>query len=330
MPRGPLRAGASYRIRIAGSYTDNGTRMGNFNPAGPVAGRFNQTITVRTGGGASGGLPLHAGADQVSAMTISRLAVPMPAFLPSVNQIGFDSYDWIASTISRTRSRVLMWVIGAYKDASGVERVDPHSAFSFPLDGRYAGRSVILSSTNVPLEFSFGVVPLRRFEMRGDLGPDLRFRPGASLYAETVCATVPNYGAQLAFTGICNPGGVLAASGTFLSNAYGGSANVRPPGLRVGSVRLVAPTAGSAGSVEAKLIGPILVSAASHVAAILLTDAATGAPVSVDYRGQTATLLDARGRIVGARLRLGAGTRLPQHLRAYVIVDAFPVGSRVL
>ena len=129
----------------------------------------------------------------------------MPAFLPSVNQIGFDSYDWIASTIARSRNRLLMWVVGAVRDARGVERVDPASAFAFPLSGRYEGSSMILSSPQVPLEFSFGQVPLRRFELRGQLGPDLRFRPGAAVYAETVCATVPIYGPELAFTGICNP-----------------------------------------------------------------------------------------------------------------------------
>jgi hypothetical protein len=168
--------------------------MGNFNPAGRPAGRFDQTITLRTRPAGQRGLPLVAGRNQVSAMTIRRLAVPMPAFLASVNQIGFDSYDWIASTIARTRTRTLLWVIGAYRDAQGVERVDPHSAFGFPLAGRYVRQSLILASPGVPLEFSFGVVPLRRLELRGDLRPGLSFRPGASSYAETVCATVPNYG----------------------------------------------------------------------------------------------------------------------------------------
>ena len=57
-------------------------------------------------------------------------------------------------------------------------------------------------------------VPLRSFSLRGQLDSDLRFAPTANLYAETVCATVPNYGPELTFTGICNPRGVLATSGT--------------------------------------------------------------------------------------------------------------------
>jgi outer membrane protein assembly factor BamB len=327
IPRGVLARGTTYRVRIAGTYTDNGVRMGNFNPRGPATGRFDTTLVVRTAGDSAGSLPLVAGRSAVSAIAIRRLAVPMPAFLPSVNQIGFDSYDWIASTISRTRSNVLMWVIGAFKDRNGIERVDPHSAFAFPLTGRFDGRAVNLSSPNVALTFSFGLVPLQRFYMRGTLGRGLSFAPGASLYSETVCKTVPNYGPELVFTGICNPDGVLAASGTFLSGAYSGSANRRPAGVLVASVRLVRPTADTAGSVAARLVGPGVPSSAHNVAAVLLTDAATGSPVSLDYRTLTSVSKVRLNRVV---LTLPPKTVLPARLRAYVMVDAFPVASRAL
>lgn len=303
--------------------------MGNFNPGGPPAGRFTQTITLRTAP-ANGPLPLSAGRQRASAITISRLAVPMPAFLPSVNQIGFDSYDWIASTISRTRSGVLLWVIGAYRDARGIERVDPHSAFSFPLHGAYQGAAVSLSSPSVALQFSFGKVPLRRFELRGSLGPGLAFRPGAALYAETVCATVPIYGPELAFTGICNPHGVLAASGTFLSAAYRGPAASRPAGVRITVLSLAHPSLGHPGSLTASLAGRRLPSAASHVAGLLITDASTGDPVSLDYNAERSQVKDRRGRIAAIGLTLPAGTALPARIRVYVIIDAFPLASRVL
>jgi outer membrane protein assembly factor BamB len=324
-PRGLLRAGATYRLRVAGAYTDNGSRMGNFDPAGPSAGHFATTLTVRTASSLRPSSPLQASRGRVAAFTIRRLAVPMPAFLPSVNQIGFDSYDWIASTIARTRSQVLLWVIGAFRDAHGVERVDPRSAFAFPLAGRYRGDSLSLTSPNVPLEFSFGVVPLRRFELRGDIGGDLRFRPGASVYAETVCATVPNYGPELVFTGICNPGGVLAASGTLMSAAYRGAGAARHAGVRIASVGVARGAA-----VVARLAGPGRPSAARHVAAVLLTDARTGQPVSTDYSSQTSVVTDAHGRMASVRLALPRGIRLPARLRAYVIIDAFPIGSRVI
>ncbi len=328
VPRGLLRAGTTYRLRVRGQFTDNGPRMGNFNPAGTPAGSFDQTITVRTAR-AAGALPLSVGPRRVSALTISRLAVPMPAFLPSVNQIGFDSYDWIATTIARTRSHVLLWVIGARRDARGVAHVQPGSAFSFPLFGTYRGRAVALASPAVSLEFSFGPVPLRRYVMRGTLTPQLSFRPGAALYAETVCATVPHYGPELVFTGICNPSGVLAASGTFLGSAYRGAAATRPAGLRIGNVTLDGPVVGRAGHVDADLAGGPLPAESRHVASLLLVDAASGAPVALDYHADTSLMVSRHGRIRAVRLALPAGTVLPHRLRLYVVVDGFPLGSRL-
>jgi len=329
VPDGFLRPHTTYRLRIAGSYTDNGTDMGNFDPRGRPAGRFDQTVTIRSPTPAAG-LPLHAGRTAVSAMTIGRLSVPMPAFLASVNQIGFDSYDWIASTIATTGHTLLLWVIGAKPGPGGSEVVDPTSAFRFPLAGRYEGSSVILSSPDVALTFSFGEVPLRRLELRGALSPDLSFRPGASLYADTVCASVPNYGPELTFTGVCNPSGVLAASGTFISSAYHGTANLRPAGVVAGPVSLIAPTATTAGRATAALTGPRLPSATRHVAAILLCNAADGAPVALDYRRGTILSTGPAGAITAVTLTIPAGTPLPARVRAYVILDAFPIGNTVL
>ncbi len=329
LPNGLLRPNTKYRLRIAGRYTDNGTNMGNFNAHGPEAGSFAQTITVKTAP-SGGSLPLKVGRNAVSAMTISRLSVPMPSFLASVNQIGFDSYHWIASTISRTKGHVLLWVVGALPGPGGRDVVDPARSFAFPLAGRYQGNSVILTSPNVGLQFSFGNVPLRRFELRGQLGKNLSFNPDANLYADTVCAKVPNYGAELLFTGICNPSGVLAASGTFTSAAYHGPANRRPAGVRAGRVSLVRPGSGTDGVAQVSLAGTRLPTASHHVAAILLTDARTGDPVSVDYQTDASVVSDPEGRITGVRLTIPAGTQLPARIRAYVIVDGFPLSQTVL
>jgi outer membrane protein assembly factor BamB len=325
VPDGFLAPGTRYRLRIAGAYTDNGTNMGNFNVRGRRAGSFAQTITIRTAAAPTAAVPFNVGRNAVTAMTISRLSAPMPAFLASVNQIGFDSYDWIASTISRARGRLLMWVIGAVRGAGGRDLVDPSRAFAFPLAGRYEGNSVILESPRASLEFSFGPVPLRRFELRGTLGPGLTFAPDANAYAETVCATVPTYGPELAFTGICNPSGVLAASGTFISSAYHGPASTRPARVSARPVTLVRPTAAADGLASVRLTGPSLPSRAHHVAAILLTDAATDAPVAIDYRSSTSLRTGAAGQITGVLVTIPRGTRLPPRLHAYVIVDAFPI-----
>jgi hypothetical protein len=62
---------------------------------------------------------------------------------------------------------------------------------------------------------------------------------------------------------------------------------------------------------------------------ILLTDAATGDAVGLDYRGETSQAADGRGNIVQAKLAIPAGTSLPTSIRAYAIADVFPLGSSV-
>lgn len=326
LPDRLLKPRTTYRLRIAGAYTDNGTNMGNFNPNGRRAGSFSTMIVLKTAAPPQRN-PLTIGRDRASAITISRLSVPMPAFLSSVNQIGFDSYDWIATTIARTRRTILLWVIGAKRGADGRELVDPASAFGFPLYGGYRGGAISLASPNTSLEFSFGAVPLRSFELRGTLAPNLRFGANSNMFADTVCRTVPYYGPELLITGICNPDGVLAASGTFISSAYRGGANLRPGGVSAGAVTVTRPIGTTAGSAQATLTGSRLPLASSHVAAILLADAATGAPVALDYRPNTTLTINRRDQITRVRLAIPAGTTLPARIRAYVILDAFPIGQ---
>ena len=123
---------------------------------------------------------------------------------------------------------------------------------------------------------------------------------------------------------------MLAASGAFTSSAYHGSANTRPAGVHAGRVELVRPTATAPGAAEVSFSGNRLPLASHHVAAILLTDVRTGLPVSVNYQADTSIANDAAGQISGARLTVPAGTQLPRYIRAYVIVDAFPIRETVL
>ncbi len=325
-PDGLLKPGTRYRIRVAGDWA-----------AAPDSGKFDSTIRFRTEPG-GGRLPLAVGEDRVGALTISRLALPLPALLPSVNQIGFDSYDLIAGTLRKTRpnrngvGRILMWVVGA-RPAGGQTLADPHGNFAFPLEGTYRGDQVMLNASKVNMQFSFGPVPLRSLDFRGRLGADGRFGPGAGLYGQVTCAEVPNYSFYLYVAGVCNPSDTLAASGTFLSDRYrGGPANRRPAGLSVSRLRLRRPTAGGAGEASAtlRLAGGTAYPAARHLGSILLVDASTGKPVSLDYRTLTSNLKGPSGNLRRIELSIPAETQLPARVRAYAIADVFPLGSRAL
>jgi outer membrane protein assembly factor BamB len=332
VPDGFLEPGRGYAVSIEGGYTTTGLPASRVPPDTPTAGTFGDTVRFRTAR-ARGRLPLRTGTDETSAFTLTRLASPLPPFVPSVNQIGFDSYDWIVGTldVSPPGARdgtVLLWVIGARRGPHGVPVADPTSAFAFPLAGRYRDDSVILSDRGLTLTFSFGPVPFERIDFRGQLSRRLRMRPGANLYAEVVCADVPFYGAFLApLTRLCNAEGRLVASGTFITRAYPrrGDANRRPDGLAVTDVQLVRPGAAD-GSVVARLgrSGDAPYPTGEHVLSILLVDAATGAPVVLDHATETTVASD---EVV---LRIPAGTVVPDRVTAYVVADVFPLDRRAL
>lgn len=327
-PDGYLRPSTDYRVRVAGSWVE-----------GSETGAFGNTLRFRTERAVGAEPPLTADRNTVDALQISRLALPLPSLLPSVNQIGFDSYDLIAGTIARSRpssngsGRILMWVVGARDGEGGGSQVDPEGGFAFPLEGTYRGNEIALNASGVSLEFSFGAVPLRSFDFRGSLARSGGFQPGASLFGQVTCADVPNYSVQLRVAGVCNASDTLASFGTFLSERYArGGANQRPAGVKPGEVAIEPPTATDDGLATARLDREpgARLPAARHLLSLLLVDARTGAPVSLDYRALTNQETDDRGRVVGAQLRVPAGTKLPERVNAYTIVDVFPLGKTTL
>ncbi len=329
-PTGLLRPKTRYRVHIHGDWRVGAT-------PGTDAGSVDTTLAFRTAR-AGAKLPLRLRKQKTTAFSISRLAIPLPPLLPSVNQIGFDSYDMIAGTLRRTKAKphgsgqVLLWVIGARRDRNGVLEPDPSGNFQFPLAGSYRRDALSLSSPDLSLQFSFGPVPLRLFDLRGEIAPDLALRTGAGIYSETTCSDVPNYGAQLRIAGVCNAQDTLAASGTLLTHGYGvRAANRRPKGVRIASLDLTRPSAGSPGSVVASLAlsRRAHYPASRHVGSILLTGP-DGQVISLDYHGETTAGTDSHGNLTTIRLSLPAGTSLPSPVRAYAILDVFPLAAREL
>ena len=148
------------------------------------------------------------------------------------------------------------------------------------------------------------------------------------------CPDVPVYGPALIAIGLCNRELRLPVSGTYITERYDrrGPANRRPRGLRVRGVELRRPTATNPGSVVARLslARGAHFSAGRHAGGLVLTDAATGDVVPLDYRKALSQGVDRRGDIREVRLRIPAGTPIPERVRAHVIADVFPLGARKL
>jgi outer membrane protein assembly factor BamB len=333
-PTSFLAPATTYHVRLAARWGADGVRVANETKPGswtryaPFAGAF----SFRTAP-AGGPLPLRVAPGAVGAFELRRMALPLPSFLTSVNQIGFDSYVLLVGALAIGRpdhsgtGSILLWATQAQPGPNGSLLADPRGTLVFPLAGRYRGNTLLLSVKRAVLTFSFGQVPLQRLDMRFQFGPSLQAELGASLYAEAQCLQIPNYGAAALLTGLCNDKTILAASGTFVTNAYpsSGLANRRPPGLSVSSVTMRAPTTLTAGSVTATLAlaRGARYPAASHRVSLLLVDG-NGQPLGLDYTAQR-TSTDAAGDIARVALTLPAGTAVPRHVRAYVIADVYPL-----
>ena len=338
VPDGFLAPGRTYSVRGKGLYTANGAGLGDVRLGATSAGSFDQTLQYRIAS-RGGPVPFATSARKVSAMSLTRLAFPLPAFVTSVDQIGFDSYDLIVGVLSMSRpdasgsGSVLLWAIGARPGARGAEQADPATTLGFALAGRYEGDSISVSASNPTLTFSFGPVPVQTLDLRAQLSKNMTAMPGADIYGEVECAAVPTYGPLLPSQRLCNNEGKLISNGTFLTGPYSpkATANLRPRGLNVASLNYSPPSAAADGSVVASLAlaRGVSYSGHSHVVSIVLTDAASGAPVGINYRADTTSALDSHGNVKQVTLRIPAGTQMPSSLRAYVVSDVFPLSSRV-
>ena len=328
-PRGFLEPDTAYEVKVRAPWSGDGQ-------AGEVA----DTLRFRTAPVGRKGPPLAVRRESVDAFSFSRMAVPLPPILPSLNQIGFDSYDMAIGALevgkpdARGEGELLLWAVSTRRDGRGIPVADSNGAFAFPLQGRYRHDSLLLSQSGLNLTFSFGEVPMRRFDLRMQLDRELRAKPGATLYSEVFCPEVPVYGPALIAIGLCNAERKLPASGTFITRRYDrrGPANRRPRGVAIRDVTLTRPSAGSPGRAVARLSlgrGASL-PAARHAGGLLLTDAATGEVVPLDYEKSLSEGVDGDGDIAEIRLRIPPEALLPERIRVFVIADVFPLGARQL
>jgi outer membrane protein assembly factor BamB len=320
-PRGVLPPGARLAVRVTARTTE---------------GRVRQAIHMRTAPAARRPVLGVPGGARPSAFSLGRLAVPLPAFLTSVNQIGFDDIDLLVGVLrmrpatrwARTRPggprRVLLWAIGARRDGRGGHVPDPRAGFAFPLEGVLRGDRLVARGRGASLALSFVTVPTRRFELRAQLTAGLRPRRSPGLVTETICGAVPVYGPLMRAIRLCNAGDVLVTSGTFTTAAYRGAAARRAPGTVVRRIAVRRPTATSAGEVAAVLGGRPL-AARRHVLAVLPLDARTGRPAALDLPRLTRVTRDRGGLARRVTLRLPAGTPLPPRLRFEVLADLVPL-----
>jgi hypothetical protein len=340
-PRDFLAPGVDYSLSVKAKYYTSSLRLGNLTLSGQMEGELSEQFHFHTERPAAQYFPLIIGPRHSGAIEWTRLSAVLPTMLPSLNQIGFDYMDWIVAPVyhaperPKGRSRLVLWAVGAVRDARGVLRADPHSEMLLPLSGECLGEAFIVSNDDFHLPITGIDIPFRLFELRGRLGADGVVLPGASAYAETGVLGIPNFGWKMALAGLANNvAQKLVVCGAYVTRPYPehGPSNQRPEGVAVGEMAFQPPSSRKDGEVRVHFSfdpGASL-PAEGRRASILLLDSAQARAVPLDYAHLHTVYRDAAGNLTGLALRLPRGVRLPEHLLGIVILDVYPLHSQAL
>jgi outer membrane protein assembly factor BamB len=307
-PRRPLAH--TVAVSVTGRYLVDPQRTGLAMTGGRPGGRFASTFRFRTRRGNAAGLPLpvpRKPGDSSGVWLLNRLALPLPSQLPSYNQIGFDSLDFLLGLVGRERDgRAVAWLVGANDPATTYLVPFTVDARGGLLDLRNdGGASVVLNG------FTIGLADWR-ITAAVDAGGRIAGPPKTALTVD--CGQIGFYGPFLEQLGLCAPGLPMRVFGGAQMQPYRGGVQHAPP--RVGAVRF----AREGDDLVAHIDGST-VSAARHSVAVLALDARTGAPVPLAYGTGTTRTTDAAGNVDSVRVPL-AGHAGP--LRAVLMVDAYP------
>jgi outer membrane protein assembly factor BamB len=304
---GPLALSVSAGALINLSRT--GLKLSGGTPGGTATLSWTPTVNAPT----PSPFPL-AGAN----WELARVALPLPTLLPSYNQIGFDSLHYLIGMVEPS----VAWMAGA-KLASdeNVTEIDPATGALFPLSVDYAGGFATWSNQDgVSVEVMNAVIPFKSFRLSGALGSDGNASGAVRLVGSTLCMGIPIYGLFLEKLGLCNPKtDVLTVSGaanlkTFAAPALAG----------VGTVTFAA----TSDAVTATVGGSSL-KLAEHACAVLLIDASTGQPVTLDYGLTTTRSADGGGNLATVSIPI-TGKTVPPMVRAYLMIDTTPAASTTL
>jgi outer membrane protein assembly factor BamB len=330
VPRAPFAPDAEGRatVAITGQYLVDFDREGLAFSGGRVGGDFEASLAfeLAPAGPASWPLPVPSEPGDPSGLwELTRLSAPLPTILPSYNQIGFDQLRYHVGLVEGEGDRAVAWFVGAtLPEGEDTSVVDPASLVMVPFELTYAeGLLTLRNEEGMQLNVMNANIAFDSFVVAAavdDAGESVAL---PQVHVETDCRGIAFYGAFLEQLGLCNPSShLLTVFGTTLLRPHEGGVQDAPGG--VGTVTFSA----EAGAVTATIEGSTLL-ATEHLFGVLLIDAATGRPVTLDYVFDTERAAGAGGEIERVTLSFDPG-QAPALVRAYLMVDAYPAARQEL
>jgi outer membrane protein assembly factor BamB len=315
-------AGPAIDVHVTGQYLVDPDRDGLKMTGGTPGGPIDQTLHFAIAAPPAQGYALHAPSatdDSSSTLELYRLAAPLPTIMPSYNQIGFDSLHYVAGFVEGSGDHYVAFVVGGKLDASDHTVVDPATKAMFALDVDATGGVLSMSNDDgFSLEVMGATLSFRHFLITATPGAN----DSPALVVSTHCQEIQLYGPFLGDLGLCNPDtGTLLVSGGLDIRPFGTGVAHAPTG--VGTVAFTAAPM----QVTATVTGSAI-AAAQHSVSILLVDATTGKPVSLDYGLATTVTPSSDGTVATVAVQLK--TALAGSYRAYLMIDAYPAATTTL
>jgi len=310
VPDGFLAADTEYALEVDAGYEIKGGGAGN------VSGAF----TFRTVAEDHPPPDLRVGAERTPAFEIRNLDPWQPPLLISINQIGWDSVDFLGSVIHSDGDRFVLWLTAGRPTDQGPV-IDPATTSMIPLNGTLSGASFLLDGEFLHLITGGPPMELSELRIAAQFDAGGSFDAGTSLGGIMHCLQVPPLGWLLALAGMCNENGDFVAVGTIRGRPYDGPANRRPSGIALTGVtfdpRKVAAEFAATGYQRGE-----------HQAAIVVVDTATGRVIPMDYSQQLAAEADGQGNLSRVVLNVPRGTALQRGTTlAIVVTDLFPLAA---
>jgi hypothetical protein len=262
---------------------------------------------------------------------MTRLAAPLPTLLPSYNQIGFDSLHFLVSLVEGNEEQAVAFVVEARPGKDGEAVMDPDSVGVFTFLVRYQdGRLTLENRQGMTLQVMSATLSFDLFRVSVRLDGQGTPLEAATVQATAICGKIPMYGSFLRSLGLCHPDPDIDALVTFggvLLHPWRGGVldHDHLPADAVSDVVWEATASMVTVSVQSSL------PAADHHVSILLVDADTGLPVSLNYGALVTKQVSGDGALTGATLSLAeAADHLPGRVRAYLMIDALAISMSEL
>lgn len=306
VPRASLAAATTYRAVVTARWTGEGGRSGTVAQAfdfKTVAERAAPDLTVK--------------GDRAEGFELRNLAPYQPPLIVSLNQIGFDSVDFLGSVIRTQGDKFILWLVSGKPGEEGTV-IDPATPSLVAMNGTLSGASFEMEGAGLRLVTGGPPIDIARFRLASQFDEDGAFDAGTSVLAEANCFDLGAVGLFLLAFDLCNSDFDFVSVGTMRGRAYDGAANRRPAGVSVTGVSFD----GSAVTATFDAPGYKL---ADHLPAIVLVDGMTGEAAGLPYRARLTAAADGSGDLAGVRLSVPPGAVIPGRTRAVVLADLFPV-----